>query len=148
MRYKTEVEIIEVIEKFEACTIERGAWGHPEHLILAYHYALTNEFDMALEKMRKGIFKLLRAFDVDLEKEMPYHETLTVFWMKTIREFAKDKNGYSVEIISEMIEKYDKNYPSKFYSNEYLFSDEAKASYVEPDLILSLSNRKTSDSRK
>lgn len=131
MKYKTEAEITEVINKFETCEIERDAWGHPEHLILAYHYCSNNDFETALEKMRTGIFRLLESFEIDLSKEMPYHETLTVFWMKTINEFASIHPGYSVETINEMIETFDKDYPLKFYSRELLFSEEARAKYIE-----------------
>ncbi len=133
MKYESEDDVLEVIENFENCTIERGTWGHPEHLILAYHYSINNDFETALNKMRDGIFRLLESFEIDLAKEMPYHETLTVFWMKTIGEFAKDKSGYSVEIINEMIEKYDKHYPGKFYRHENLFSDKARTEFVKPD---------------
>ena len=136
MKYKTEKEILDVIEKFASGTINRKNWGHPEHLILAYHFSLNNEFETALNKMRAGIFNLLRAFKVDLEKEMPYHETLTVFWMKSINEFSKDKKGYSVETINELVSKYDKNYPSKFCSKNLLFSEKARKTYVEPDLTI------------
>ena len=148
MRYKTENEVREVIENFENCTIERGSWGHPEHLILAYHYASNNDIETALNKMREGIFKLLESFEIDLTKEMPYHETLTVFWMRSINEFAKKNRGYSVEIINGMIEKFDKHYPSRFYSKEHLFSDEARAKYVEPDLTPLSTREKASDSPK
>ena len=55
MKYKTEKEILDVIEKFASGTINRKNWGHPEHLILAYHFSLNNEFETALNKMRAGI---------------------------------------------------------------------------------------------
>ncbi len=131
MKYKTENEILEVIEKFENGTISRDAWGHPEHLILAFHYASNNDFDSALIKMRDGIFNLLKSFEVDLNKEMPYHETMTVFWMRTVYDFAMSKIGASViESVDEMITKFDKDYPLHFYSREVLFSDEARKTFV------------------
>lgn len=132
MKYKTEKEIIEVIENFKNCKIERGTWGHPEHLILAFHYASNNDFETAVCKMREGIFKLLKSFEIDLTKEMPYHETLTVFWMRTVFEFAKARKNVSlVENVSELIIKFDKDYPLKFYTRERLFSDEARRCFVE-----------------
>lgn len=135
MKYKTEKEILEVVEKFENGTISRDVWGHPEHLIVASHYAKHNDFEQALNKMREGIFNLLRSFGVDLSKEMPYHETMTVFWMRTVYEFAKNKKDYSlVKLVNELIEKFDKDYPLKFYSRELLFSDKARAKFVEADL--------------
>ncbi len=136
MKYKTETELKSVVERFENGTISRDAWGHPEHLIVAFHYASTNDLALALEKMRRGIFNLLKAFGVDLTREMPYHETMTVFWMRTVFDFAASKNGSSiVESCAEMIEKFDKNYPLRFYTRELLFSDEARNGFVLPDLI-------------
>ena len=79
--------------------------------------------------MRDGIFKLLTmGFGLDLSKEMPYHETLTVFWMRTVADFDASKNGASfVDKANELVATYDKDYPLRFYSREYLFSDEARA---------------------
>ncbi|MDQ3323465.1 MAG: hypothetical protein M3525_13695 [Acidobacteriota bacterium] len=85
--------------------------------------------------MRFGIFNLLKSFEINLSAEMPYHETLTVFWMRTIADFVESKNDFSiVEICNELIEKLDKDYPLKFYSRELLFSEKARKSFVKPDL--------------
>ncbi len=135
MKYKTENEILKIVESFENGTIARGDWRHADHLLVANHYLSKHDFDAALTKMREGIFNLLRAFEIDLEKEMPYHETLTVFWMRTVEEFRKTKNGVSiVELCNELVEKFDKDFPLKFYSRERLFSDEARAEFVAGDL--------------
>ena len=133
MKYKTEDELRAVVEGFENATIKRGKWGHPEHLIVAFYYAENYDFETALVKMRTGIFNLLKAFEVDLTKEMPYHETLTVFWMRTVFDFAqKNKNGSVIENLSTLIKLYDKDYPLKFYSREDLFSERARRQFVDP----------------
>lgn len=135
MRYKTESEIAEVVRSFEDATINRDAWKHAEHLIVALHYLTLYEIDTATEKMRSGIFRLLGAFGVDLSKEMPYHETLTVFWMRTVADFNASKNGASrLEKANELTANFDKDYPLRFYSRDFLFSDEARARFVEGDL--------------
>ncbi|HEV8592460.1 MAG TPA: hypothetical protein VGQ55_10185, partial [Pyrinomonadaceae bacterium] len=65
----------------------------------------------------------------------PYHETMTIFWMRTVAEFNASKNGTpTVEKVSEMIELFDKDYPLKFYSRELLFSNEARTKFIEADL--------------
>jgi hypothetical protein len=135
MRYKTEKEIADVVRGFEEVTISRHAWKHAEHLTVALHYLCLHDIETATEKMRGGIFKLLGAFKVDLSKEMPYHETLTVFWMRTVADFNTSKNGASLlNKANELVAKYDKDYPLKFYSREFLFSDEARAAFVDGDL--------------
>ena len=141
MKYKTEKEIFEVIENFENCTIKRGTWGHPEHLILAYHYSSKNNFETAFSKMKEGIFRLLKSFEIDLTKEMPYHETLTIFWMRIVFDFAKTKQKLNlINDINELITKFDKNYPLKFYSEKLLFSDLARKEFVKPDKMKILEN--------
>lgn len=135
MRFKNEGEINEVIRTFEDATVSRDAWKHAEHLTVALHYVTHHDIETATEKMRTGIFNLLVAFGVDLTKEMPYHETMTVFWMRTIAEFNASTNGDSLlDKTNEMIETYDKDYPLRFYTRELLFSDEARARFLDGDI--------------
>lgn len=134
MKYKTESDIEALVAAFENATVARDDWKHAEHLVVGLYYLCHHDLDRATDKMREGIFNLLKGFKVDLTKEMPYHETLTVFWMRTLDEFNASKNGASlVEKTNEVISLYDKDFPLRFYSREYLFSDEARARYVAPD---------------
>jgi hypothetical protein len=135
MKYTTESEILAVVRGFENGTIAREDWRHAEHLTVALFYLSHHDFDSALIKMRDGIFNLLKSFELDLKKEMPYHETLTIFWLRTVADFANSKNGASIlETCNELVGKFDKDYPLQFYSSELLFSDKARRSFVESDL--------------
>lgn len=135
MRYKTETEIGDVIRTFEDGTISRDEWKHAEHLTVALHYLCLYDFEAATEKMRSGIFNLLRAFHVDLTKEMPYHETMTIFWMRAVAAYNASKNGATMlEKANGVVALYDKEYPLRFYSRELLFSDKAPSSFVEADI--------------
>ena len=136
MKYTTENEILAVVGGFENGAISRADWRHAEHLTVALYYLLHHDFDSALIKMRDGIFNLLKAFDVDLSKEMPYHETLTVFWMRTVFGLIENRSKDSfVETANKVLEVGDdKDLPLKIYSRELLFSDEAKRNFVEGDL--------------
>lgn len=142
MRFKNEEEIAEVVRGFEDATIGRDAWKHAEHLTVALHYLTLHDIETATDKMRTGIFKLLGAFEVDLTKEMPYHETLTVFWMRTVADFNAAKNGASLlDKANELVANYDKDYPMRFYSREFLFSDEAREKFVDGDLDDQIGNK-------
>ena len=136
MKYEHECEIAAVVRGFEDATISRDEWKHAEHLTVALYYLCHHDIDTATDKMRSGLFNLLTSgFALDLSKEMPYHETLTVFWMRTVADFNVSKNGASLlDKAKELVAKYDKDYPLKFYTRDYLFSDEARAAFVEPDL--------------
>jgi hypothetical protein len=124
------------VRGFETGTISRDDWKHAEHLTVACYYAFHHDYKTAYDKMRGGIFNLLKAFGVDLSKEMPYHETITHFWMRTVSDLISSKNGYSiVELTNEVIKICaDKDLPLKFYTRELLFSDRARTEFVEPDL--------------
>lgn len=135
MKYHSETEISAVVRGFENGTISRADWRHAEHLTVALFYVRQHDYDAAYGKMRAGIFNLLKAFAVDFSIEMPYHETLTVFWLRTVDDYAKSRKEDSLlSICNELTEKFDKDYPLRFYSREFLFSDEARARFVEGDL--------------
>ena len=137
MKYKDEDEIKKLVAAFEDASIARDVWKHAEHLVVALYYANKYDLETAIAKMKDGLFNLLTVgFKVDLLKEMPYHETLTVFWMRAVDEFARSTNGTSLhEKANSLIETFDKDYPLRFYSREFLFSDEARARFVEPDIV-------------
>src|ERR1035437_2848483 len=136
-KYKTESEIADVVKGFEHATISRDDFKHAEHLTVALHYVSIYDLETATEKMRSGSCKLLVAVGFDLTKEMPYHETLTVFWMRTIDKFNNSKNGTSLlDKANGLVGNYDKDYPLKFYSREFLFrtkreQDLLKATFSE-----------------
>jgi hypothetical protein len=135
-KYKDNETVGELVRSFEDASVSRDNWKHAEHLIVALHYLTIHDMETATEKMRSGIFKLLtEGFGVDLSKEMPYHETLTVFWMRTVAEFNASTKGTSLpDKAKELVALFDKDYPLRFYSRDYLFSDKARASFVDPDL--------------
>ena len=135
-KYKNESEVLDLVRSFEEATVSRDDWKHAEHLVVALYYLTRHDLDAAYEKMRGGILNLLvKGFEVDLTKEMPYHETITLFWMRTVADFNASKNGASLlEKANEVAYKWDKDYPLNFYSRQLLFSDEARAKFVKPDL--------------
>lgn len=139
MRFRNEEEIDELVRRFETADISRDEWKHAEHLAVALYYVCTHDLETAICRMRAGILNLLeKGFGVDLANEMPYHETITVFWMRTVASFNASKNGASLlEKANKVVAIYDKDYPLKFYSRELLFSDAARAKFVEGDLNFS-----------
>jgi len=145
-RYKSEKEILYIVASFENASIVRANLTHAEHFVVALYYLDRDSFDTALNRMRAGLMNLLiNGFKVDLEKEMPYHETLTVFWMRTVDDFNRGESrtgaNSTARLIHEkanaLIDRFDKKHPLAFYTSERLFSDEARAKYIEPDLKLS-----------
>jgi hypothetical protein len=136
--YKTTEEIAELVRSFEGATVSRDDWKHREHLIVGLYYLTRHDLETATDRMRAGIRHLLvEGFGVDLTKEMPYHETITVFWMRTLASFNATSNGAPMtEKVGRLSERFDKDFPFRYYTRELLFSDEARRRFVEPDLQL------------
>ena len=137
-KYESGEDILDLVHAFERASVPRDEWKHAEHLIVALYYVSHYDIETATEKMRSGILNLLaNGFNIDLAKEMPYHETITVFWIRTIAAFQASSNGKPIaEKIVEMVKRFDKEYLLSFYTRERLFSDEARARYIEPDLVV------------
>ena len=135
-KFKNESEVLDLVRSFEEATIPHDDWKHAEHLVVALYYLTHHDLDTAYGKMREGILNLLEhGFKVDLTKEMPYHETITLFWMRVVAEFNASKNGASLlDKANEVAYKWDKDYPLKFYSRELLFSEDARERFVDADL--------------
>lgn len=125
-----------MIGKFEDGSIARDEWRHEDHLYVACHYLMTMQFDEALDRMRAGIRSLLVSFGIDPAADgSPYHETLTVFWMRAVARFVDDEHPTSLfEACSKLAAMFPKDYPSTFYSQELLNSDVARIRFLEPDI--------------
>ena len=135
-KYENDEDVLSLVGAFETATISRDEWKHREHLVVALYYVSHYDVETAIEMMRSGILNLLaNGFMVDLSKEMPYHETITVFWIRTVAKFHAASNGAPLSYkIADMVRRFDKDYLLSFYSRDYLFSDDARRRYVEPDL--------------
>ncbi|QYO65992.1 hypothetical protein [Leptolyngbya sp. 7M] len=134
--YNTIEEIEELVRSFEEATIERDKWKHAEHLVVALYYVEKYGLVTATEKMKNGILNLLKnGFGLDLSKEMPYHETLTIFWMRTVADFNTSRPDIPLPARAyELHTNYHKDLPLRHYTPERLFSDEARYRFIDGDI--------------
>ena len=77
----------------------------------------------------------LRRFAAAAGKPEKYHETITLFWVHLLSRTPIARDGENLEeIVRANPQLLEKNYPLTYYSAERLFSDEARSSWIEPDL--------------
>ena len=57
-----------------------------------------------------------------------------------------EKRWFPLDKTNELIATYDKDYPLRFYSREFLFSDEARIRFVEGDISKHFSEKLIADS--
>jgi hypothetical protein len=125
----TDIELTRALERGE---IANESFHHLSHLHVAWVYlAESSSVNEAAAKMRET----LRKFAAAAGKAEKYHETITLFWIYLL-------GGVRAWNVSECLEEIvrvnprllEKNFPLDYYSQERLFSDRARTSWVEPDL--------------
>ncbi len=123
----TDVELTRALERGE---VEN--FHHISHLHVAWVYlAESSSVQQATAKMRETLRRCAAAAG----KPGKYHETITLFWVQLLAR-AREYNGREAleDIVHANPQLLEKNFPLAYYSTERLFSDEARASWVEPDL--------------
>ena len=118
---------------FESCQFPPAEFHHRAHLRLAYVYLADNDTESAYQLMRDALQRFLTHHGIDLSK---YHDTMTRAWILAVRHFmaATPDAASADDFIAQHPEMLDANIMMTHYSAELLFSDEARAKFVEPDL--------------
>jgi hypothetical protein len=132
--YKDEREIEAVINGFESCVTTKEEFSHRSHLTVATYYLHYFNQTEATERMRAGLLKFLDHHGVGRAK---FHETLTVFWIRTVFSFLKrlDKDVSLLNKTNSIVEELgNSRLVFDYYSEELLWADEARSGWVAPDL--------------
>jgi len=134
VKFETEAEIDEFLAAFEACTIPAKEWTHQAHVAMAGAYVWSDP-DSALSHVRLGILLLNRYHQTRNTLDSGYHETLTVFWVRVIKEFCQKRRELGrLSVINEMMEALPSGLFRNFYGFDVVKSRRARERWVEPDL--------------
>ncbi|WIG99503.1 hypothetical protein KGD87_35135 [Myxococcus sp. SDU36] len=99
---------------------------------LAYVYLSEHGTEEAISRMRNALQRFLAHHGIPAAK---FHETLTRAWVLAVGYFmGKAPSASSADFIKKNPELLDSEIMLTHYSAQVLFSADARASYVEPDL--------------
>jgi hypothetical protein len=135
--FRTTGEILSLVRRFEDCTLPRDEWTHAAHLTVALWHLLQFDWPEAAARVRARIKRYNAAHGIAATPTGGYHETLTLFWLRAVRTFLEAERNEAralVHLANELTETHDKGLPLTYYTRERLFSPEARANWVEPDL--------------
>ena len=117
---------------FEACTVAASQFNHEAHVRLAYVYLVESDVESAVQRMREALLKFLEHNGIPRSK---FHETITRAWVLAVRHFMNKSTSASfTDFIARNQELLDSRIMLTHYSASVLFSSDARASFVEPDL--------------
>jgi hypothetical protein len=135
--FRTTGEILALVRRFDDCTLPREEWTHASHLTVALWHLLEYDWAEAVARVRVGIQRYNAAHGIRTTPTGGYHETLTLFWLRHVRAFLEEGRNEARSLVSlanDLADSADRSLPLKYYTRERLFSTEARASWVEPDL--------------
>ena len=119
------------LARFEAGRLD--SFTHRDHLRVAFAYARRDGIEHAVAGARRG----LRRFTAAHGQAERYHETLTTAWARVVAHHAiatVDGRGFD-DFLDAHPRLLDRELLLAHYSRERLFSEAARARFVEPDLV-------------
>lgn len=118
-------------EQFESKTLPNEAFRHREHVRLTWIYLTLEPPDQVAARLCRSLLELATSHG----KAERFHHTLTVAWVRII-EFERRSNPDAPfdTLVAARPSLLNTDTPLSYYSRERLYSDEARARWVEPNL--------------
>src|SRR6476660_5794959 len=118
---------------FEAGAFAPADFSHRAHVRLGYVYLAGSDVERAVEQMRTALLAFLAHHGIPAAK---YHETLTRAWILAVHHFMhrSAEAANADDFIGRNPLLLDTKIMLTHYSAGLLFSDAARAAFVEPDL--------------
>jgi hypothetical protein len=134
---KSEAALDTFLAAFETGTWPHSAWTHTSHVIMAGCYLLAWPEAEATERIRQGICRYNESQGNVNTADSGYHETLTIFWIQTIRAWlAGEPPGRTrLDVVRSLAEEFGsrRDLYKDYYSFDVLGSREARAQWIAPD---------------
>lgn len=131
--FQTESEILAVVDGFENCTTEKGNFKHSDHLVVIVVFLNNSTVPQAIDRMRNALHRFIEHHQIDRQK---YNETMTVFWTEMVANNLSTLNDSTlVAKCNSIVDTFTNSALAlEYYSNDLLFSEAARESFVSPDL--------------
>lgn len=127
-----EIGLESLARGVETLALSTERFRHREHLAFAYYRLVHDGYPFALDSVSAQIARFARRHGHP-EK---FHLTLTQCWVRLVAGAlaAAPSHGTFEQTIARNPELLETSLPLRYYSRGRLFSDVARASWVEPDL--------------
>ena len=137
MKNYSLAEINSLIHRFEKRELPKVEWTHEAHLLVAIWYNFNYSAEEALDLVRDNITAHNTAVGTPNNDTDGYHESITVFWMLIAKQFLSKNSFHNVGDACNAFINSDysaSKFPLDYYSENYLFSVEARHHWVAPDI--------------
>jgi hypothetical protein len=117
--------------QFETKTLANAAFRHREHVRLTWIYLTEDAPDRVAARLCQSLLDLAASHGVPQR----FHHTLTVAWVRIIDDARRAHPDLAFDALVDACPcLLDKDAPLRFYTRDRLYSDEARTTWVEPNL--------------
>ncbi|MEM8706874.1 MAG: hypothetical protein AAGE98_10490 [Actinomycetota bacterium] len=110
-------------------TLPKPAWTHEAHVAACWAAVRSHGADDALGLLRDGIRRYNEATGVENTSTSGYHETITRYFVTAV---ARIHDRAFDEVVTD--DTTSRDAPLRHWSPDRLFTPQARAAWVEPDL--------------
>jgi hypothetical protein len=135
MNFRSEEEVNHFLASFESGTLPRYCWTHAAHIAMCAA-RLWEEKANTTDRIRKEIQHYNHSQGVVTRPASGYHETLTRFWIETVRAWLQSAHPESrLAAVCGAIKTLglDSGLPAKRYTFDVFQSIEARTRWIPPD---------------
>lgn len=126
----------ELWRAFESQELTEAQWTHEAHIRTAFLFATRFELNEAHLRMRVGIIRMNARHGLVETAQRGYFETLTRVWLSLVKHAALEtRSTSSQELLARCPELQNRELPLRHYSRERLFTVQARAVFMAPDLV-------------
>lgn len=136
--FHCDVEIEHIGHGLLACTLPKAEWTHEAHLA-ATTWLLLKRSDINVDRDLPGIIRRYNESVGGVNSDFEgYHETITRTFLSGVRLFLAeaDLTQPLYELVNDLLlsPMGRRDWPLRFYSQQLLFSVDARHSFAQPDL--------------
>jgi hypothetical protein len=128
--FTSDAEIAEVVRLFESCELPGARWTHRAHLAVAASYLRCYPLSEATDRARTHI----RQYNESRGNLTGYHETVTALFLRLVARELRTNPPVLCAFVNDLAGRFPVVWLLGYYSRDRLWSDEARATLVEPDL--------------
>ena len=132
MNFRSESEIDHFLSSFEDGTLPRYCWTHAAHVAMCTA-RLWDADSGTVDRIREGIQHYNQSQGTHAAA---YHETLTRFWIETVRAHltsARPESRLNAVVGAIKALGLDSGLPRKRYTFDVFNSSEARGRWIPPD---------------
>jgi hypothetical protein len=128
--FTSDAEIADLVRLFESCKLPGERWTHRAHLAVAATYLRRYPLSEATDQARTHI----QRYNASRGNHTGYHETITILFMRLVCHELRSNPPDLAAFVNELAGRYPMSRLLDYYSADRLWSAEARAGFVGPDV--------------